>query len=251
MADNEGNQPGVPGHAARTATVMAFLQARMGSHRLPGKVLMRIHGRSVLERAILRLQASQIVDDVIVLTTRRKEDDAIVAECSRLGVSVFRGPGEDVLLRFYEASNRFQPEIIIRATADNPLIDIGSVDRVVAALRSHKWDICMEQGLPYGAATEALTAKILEKAHRIASEPRHREHVTLYLWEHPEQCNQSLLTPPDSVRHPEIRITIDTPADFQYVEQLIGLVEEGPAPLPLHVYLTKALEDKTERELRQ
>jgi spore coat polysaccharide biosynthesis protein SpsF len=240
-----------PVQLSRSGKVIAFLQARMGSHRLPGKVLMCIKGQSILERAIRRLQAAQVVNEVVVLTTYQKEDDAIVEECSRLGVSVFRGAEEDVLLRFYDASKTFHPEIIIRATADNPLIDIGSIDRIVAAMRSNELDLCMEQDLPCGAATEAVTAKTLEKIHALASDPRHREHVTLYLWENQSPFKVSHLNPPDSVRYPKIRITVDTLEDFQYVEQLVGRVVEKEAPLPLCEYLTIALEDEKQRELRQ
>jgi spore coat polysaccharide biosynthesis protein SpsF len=233
-----------PRHSFRPKTVMAFLQARMGSHRLPGKVLMRIHGQSILERAIRRLQAAPVIDEVAVLTTCLKEDDAIVKECSRMSVLVHRGPDEDVLLRFHEASMIFNPEIIIRATADNPLIEIGSVDRIVAALRSNKLDMCVEQDLPYGAATEAMTSKALEKVHSLALDPRHREHVTLYAWEHPDEFRVSHVIAPDSVRYPKIRVTVDTLEDFRYVEQLVGRVAETPAPLPLDEYLIKALDDR-------
>jgi spore coat polysaccharide biosynthesis protein SpsF len=240
----EIKRTGDPGHSSQPKTVMAFLQARMGSHRLPGKVLMRIHGQSILERAIRRLRAAPVIDEVAVLTTCHKEDDAIVEECSRMGVLVYRGPDEDVLLRFHEASLTFNPEIIIRATADNPLIEIGSVDRIVAALRSDELDLCIERDLPYGAATEAITAKALEKVHAIALDPRHREHVTLYIWEHPDEFRVLRVFPPDSVRYPDIRVTVDTLADFQYVEQLVGSVVEEETPLPLCEYLAKALDDR-------
>lgn len=231
-------------HSSQAKTVIAFLQARMGSHRLPGKVLMRIHGQSILERAIRRLRAAPVVDEVVVLTTCRKEDDAIVEECSRLDVLVYRGPDEDVLLRFHEASMTFNPEIIIRATADNPLIEIGSVDRIVAALRSNEMDLCVESELPYGAATEAITSKALEKVHALALDPRHREHVTLYAWEHPDEFRVFHVIAPDSVRYPKIRVTVDTLEDFQYVEQLVGRVVEEEAPLQLQEYLAKALDDR-------
>jgi spore coat polysaccharide biosynthesis protein SpsF len=245
MAEFEDTKSlGDPSHYLRAKTVMAFLQARMGSHRLPGKVLMRIHGQSILERAIRRLRAAPVIDEVAVLTTCHKEDDAIVKECSRMGVLVYRGPDEDVLLRFHEASMTFNPEIIIRATADNPLIEIGSVDRIVAALRSNELDLCMEQELPYGAATEAITAKALEKVHSLALNPRHREHVTLYIWDNPDEFRVSQVLPPDSVRYPKIRVTIDTLEDFQYVEQLVGRVVEEETPLPLQEYLAKALDDR-------
>jgi len=173
-------------HATAGGGVMAFLQVRMGSRRLPGKALMKIHGRSIFERAVSRLQASPAVDAVVALTTRRGEDDAITAECERLGISFYRGPEDDVLARFFEASEIFRPEIVIRATADNPLIEIGSIERIVTALRSLGLDYCMEKDLPYGAATEAMTAEALAKTHAEARDPEHREHVTLYIKEHPD-----------------------------------------------------------------
>ena len=222
--------------AASGGCVMAFLQGRMGSRRLPGKTLMKIHGRSILERAIGRLQASPIVDEVVVLTTRLKEDDAIASECERLGVPFYRGAEDDVLARFYEASEIFKPEIIIRATADNPLIEIGSIERIVIALRSSSLDYCVEKDLPYGAATEAMTAAALARTHAMASEPRHLEHVTLYIKEHTEEFRVLLLDPPINVRRPEFRVTFDTPEDFAAMERLIDRFPEINQPRPLEEY---------------
>jgi spore coat polysaccharide biosynthesis protein SpsF len=215
---------------------MAFLQGRMGSSRLPGKTLMKIHGRSILERAISRLSASPVVDAVVVLTTRRKEDDAIAAEAARLGVPFYRGPEDDVLARFHEAAEIFKPEIVIRATADNPLIEIGSIERIVKALRSFSLDYCMEKDLPYGAATEAVTAAALAKTQDEAVDPPHREHVTLYIKEHPEKFRVLLADPPPAVRRPDFRVTVDTPEDFAFMERLIGSFPETDAPLPLENY---------------
>ena len=216
--------------------VMAFLQGRMGSRRLAGKTLMKIHGRSILERAIGRLRASPAVDAVVVLTTRLKKDDAIAEEAVRLGVPFYRGPEDDVLARYYEAAEIFKPEIVIRATADNPLIEIGSIERIVAALRSFGLDYCMEKDLPYGAATEAMTAEALAKTQTEADEPAHREHVTLYIKEHPEKFRILLLDPPPALRHPDFRVTVDTPKDFAAMERLIGRFTETDAPLPLESY---------------
>jgi spore coat polysaccharide biosynthesis protein SpsF len=218
--------------------VMAFLQGRMGSRRLPGKTLMKIHGRSILERAIIRLQVSPAVDAVVVLTTRRKEDDAVVDECERLGVPFYRGPEDDVLARFYEAAEIFKPEIVIRATADNPLIEIGSIERIVNALRSYGLDYCMEKDLPYGAATEAMTAAALARTHAAARDPQHREHVTIYIREHPDEFRISLLDPPDAVRRPDFRVTVDTPEDFAAVERLIGRFPETDGRRPLEDYFS-------------
>ena len=221
--------------------VMAFLQARMGSRRLPGKTLMKIHGRSILEHAIRRLQVSSVVDAVVVLTTRRKEDDAIVSECERLGVPFYRGSEDDVLARFFEAAEIFRPEIVIRATADNPLIEIGSIERIVTALRSFGLDYCMEINLPYGAATEAMTAASLAKTHALARDPEHREHVTIYIKEHPDEFRILLPDAPASVRRPDFRVTVDTPEDFAAIKQLIGRFPETGSPRPLEDYFDSDL----------
>jgi len=228
-------------------SVMAFLQARMGSRRLPGKAMLPIRGQTILERAIRRLRAAPVVDAVAVLTTCLGEDDAVVEEALRLGALVHRGPEQDVLARFYEAGQKFRPDIIIRATADNPLIEIGSLERMVDALYWGGLDWCLENDLPYGAATEAFTAKALNIVHSKAVEVRHREHVTLYIKEHPEEFRVSLLVPPDSLRHPQVRLTVDTAADLAFVDQLIGQLPEGEYPLPLAEYIPLALNLLQER----
>ena len=219
---------------------MAFLQARMGSTRLPGKVLMNIHGQSILERAIRRLRAAPIVDRVVVLTTCLSQDDAVVEETQKLGTEIYRGPVDDVLTRFYEATAKFRPAVIIRATADNPLIEIGSVERIVDAIDWGGFDFCMEKDLSYGAATEAFTAEALTRAHKNARDHRHREHVTLYIKEHPEEFRISYLTPPESLKYPGIRLTVDTPEDFAFMEELIGKIPQKENPIPLSEFLKLA-----------
>ena len=221
--------------------IMAFLQARMGSSRLPGKVLMPIHGQTILERAIRRLRESPAIHEIAVLTTVSPLDDVIVHEARKLGTLVHRGSEEDVLERFQEASEIFHPGIIIRATADNPLIEIGSLERIVEALKSRNLDWCIEKDLPYGSATEAVTASALEQTHLRAHEPRHREHVTLYIKEHPEEFRIGLLDPPAELRHPGIRLTVDTSQDFEFVNSLIGKKNENAHPLPLTEYIALAL----------
>jgi spore coat polysaccharide biosynthesis protein SpsF len=226
--------------ASENGLTMAFLQARMGSSRLPGKVMMRIHGQTILERAIRRLKSSPAVQRVAVLTTILPADDVIVREAEQMGAWIHRGSVQDVLARFQEASEKFGPDIIIRATADNPLIDIGSIDRIIDALRAGDLDWCMEKDLPYGAATEAISAKALERVSRCAHSDQDREHVTLYIKEHPNEFRIGLLEPPSSVRRPDVRITVDTLEDFQYVERLIGMASERFNPIPLAEYLPLA-----------
>jgi len=216
---------------------LAFLQARMGSTRLPGKVLLRIQGKSILERVVERLCAVRSLDGVVVLTTSLDEDEVVAGEARRLGVEVFRGPDRDVLARFLQAADRFRPDVIIRATADNPLIDIGSVDRILAALRAGGLDYCMERCLPVGAATEAITGAALERVGRLGRLPHHREHVTIYVKEHPEKFRVAFPDPPEALKLRDVRLTVDTPADFVFVENLICSIPETGFPTPLLTYL--------------
>ena len=224
-------------------TVLAFLQARMGSTRLPGKVLMPIQGQTILERAIRRLQASPAVDGVAVLTTKLEEDNPVEHEARKLGAMVYRGPELDVLTRFQEASDIFGPDIIIRATADNPLIDIGSIERIVRVLHSDLLDLCIEKDLPYGAATEAVRARALKKADMLARDPRHREHVTLFIKECPQEFSVAYLTPPHTLRCSQIRLTVDTMDDFQFMNHLIAQIPEQGRPVSLNEYIPLALSE--------
>jgi spore coat polysaccharide biosynthesis protein SpsF len=219
--------------------VLAFLQARMRSSRLPGKVLLPIQGKSILERAVERLRAAHSLDGIVVLTTGLDEDEAVVAEARGLAVEVYRGPDLDVLARFRQAADVFRPDVIVRATADNPLIDIGSIDRIIHTLRLKSLDYCMERDLPVGAATEAVTRPALERVDSLARQPHHREHVTIYIKEHPGEFRAEFPFPPQALRHPDLRITVDTPGDFAFVTSLVEAIPDAGGPIPLEQYLNR------------
>ena len=219
-------------------TVLAFLQAR-------------IQGQTILERAIRRLRAASVVDGVVVLTTTLEKDDAVEREAIKAGAGVYRGAELDVLKRFYEATQKYNPDIVIRATADNPLIDIGSIERIVQVLHSDLLDLCMEQDLPHGAATEAVRAEALRRVHTSARLSRHREHVTLYMKENPREFRIAYLNSPESVRHPRIRLTIDTMDDFRFMERLISQLPENKHPVALEAYIPLASSVSHTRKVRR
>jgi spore coat polysaccharide biosynthesis protein SpsF len=221
------------------ASILGFLQARMGSTRLPGKVLFDIGGKTILARAIERLQAARLLTGVVVLTTWHPEDDAVIQEAEKRGAATFRGPDLDVLARFRQAADVMKPDILVRATADNPLMDIGSIDRCVGRLLEEGLDFCMEQGLPVGAATEAMTRSALEEADRLGTLPPHREHVTLYIKENIRNFRGAFPEAPEPVHFPHFHITVDTREDFCRVSALIGAVPEEPIPIPLSRYLCR------------
>lgn len=206
------------------------LQARAGSRRLPGKVLANLDGQSILARCIHRLRAS-CVGPVIVATTARPEDDEIAAAARRSGAAVVRGPVDDVLQRFVLAADTFRLDWIVRATADNPFVDIDAPARTRAALWAGGLDHVVERGLPYGSAVEAVRVDALREAARVAVDPFDREHVTPWLKRTPG-VRAAEPDAPAAVRRPDLRLTVDTPADLRFARALARVVNlDEPVPL--------------------
>jgi spore coat polysaccharide biosynthesis protein SpsF len=172
-------------------TVTAIIQARLGSTRLPGKVLTDIAGQPMLGRILQRVAAADSIDAVVVATTDAPEDDRICDYV--LGNSphaVFRGSQLDVLDRYYECARLHGADVVVRVTADDPLKDPGIIDAAVALLKADvDLDYCsntIEPTFPEGLDVEVFRFRALEQAHREASLPSEREHVTPYLYKHPE-----------------------------------------------------------------
>jgi spore coat polysaccharide biosynthesis protein SpsF len=222
---------------AETAAV--FLQARMGSTRLPGKVLARVAGASLLELCVRRLQCrSQI--PVVVLTTTLADDDRIEEEAKRLGVDLFRGPDIDVLSRFVAAADRFGVDDVIRATADNPAVDSDAPQRTLTHLRRAHVDYVHEYGLPYGAGVEAVTADSLRRSSEFTADPYDREHVTPLVRRDPRFAALAALVPGD-VRNPELRLTVDTSDDLEYIRVLFEAIGGDITTTPLADIITGAM----------
>lgn len=208
-----------------------ILQARMGSSRLPGKVLAPIAGRSMLAHCIERLKTSGLT--VIVATTELADDDRVAAEAARLGASVFRGATEDVLGRYYAAAVRHGLTEVIRATADNPAVDMDAAARTLSLLHRSGADHVVEHGLPHGAAVEAVTVEALARAAGLAVDPFDREHVTPLIRRDRRFFALPALAP-GVVRRPAVRLTVDTGADLAFIRRvfaLAGAMPGEPAPL--------------------
>jgi spore coat polysaccharide biosynthesis protein SpsF len=223
-----------PSRAARPTAVarqdaLVILQARMGSSRLPGKVLASLGGRTVLAQCIERLIAAR-VGDVIVATTTRPEDEAVVAEARAAGVEVMRGPVDDVLGRFVAAIDGWTGPYVVRATADNPLVDIDGPARLLRVLDGGA-DYAIEEGLPVGAAVEAMRVEVLREAARLASEPYDREHVTPFIRQAGDRFAVRTVPAPLELRRPSLRLTVDTRQDLQFVRSLVDQADDALLPL--------------------
>ncbi|MEV4411160.1 glycosyltransferase family protein [Catellatospora sp. NPDC049609] len=212
--------------------MLGVIQARMGSTRLPGKVLRPLAGNTVLGRVVRAARESGAVDELVVATTIEDADDAVVAECARLGVDWHRGPVDDVLSRFLGALDAHPADAVMRFTADCPLLDPeivalgGRVFRAVPGL--DYLSTSLTRMLPRGLDVEVIRADTLRSLGTLATE-HHRVHVTSYAYTHPDRFRVIGLTlPPDRA---DLRLTLDTPEDWRLVEAVVAQFGDSSVPL--------------------
>jgi spore coat polysaccharide biosynthesis protein SpsF len=201
---------------------VAIIQARMGSTRLPGKVLLDLGGKSVLGHVISRIRAVANVNQVVVATTVQAADEAIVREARRHGALSYRGSEQDVLARYYEAAREQKAEAVVRITSDCPLIDSQLVEHMVARFLAEEVDYlsnAMKRTYPRGMDTEVFSMAGLEQAFREAKTPAEREHVTPYFYRHPELFR--LADHLAAKDHSRYRLTLDTPEDWQLIQAVV------------------------------
>jgi spore coat polysaccharide biosynthesis protein SpsF len=198
-----------------------ILQARYASTRLRGKALETMGKRTILEQCLRRLVQAGVAR-VVLATTTQSEDDVLEAVATRLGVAVYRGDRDDVLGRFSAAARQFGLDPVLRATADNPAVDVQSPGRVVAALRATGADYVRERGLPLGAAVEAMTAAALHRAARLATDPYDREHVTPFILKRRDLFCVTEVDAPAPLQRPSLRLTVDTREDLAWVRELFA-----------------------------
>jgi len=208
--------------------VVAIIQARMGSTRLPGKVLQDVAGRSMLARVVRRVERARHVNQVVVATSTSPADEAIVAECVRLGVASFRGDEQDVLDRYYRAAVQFRAPVIVRITSDCPLIEPEVIDEVVAAFQAARPDYAsntLERSYPRGLDTEVMSQEALARAWAEAPEPYHWIHVTPYFYQNPELF--TLLSVRQARDDSRQRWTVDTAGDLAFVREIYARLGGG------------------------
>jgi len=205
--------------------IAAIIQTRMGSTRLPGKVLADLAGEPVLVRVVERVRRAALLDSVIVATTFEPADDQIVEFCAARGWPCFRGSQDDVLDRYYQAAVAYKADAVVRITSDCPLIDAEFIDYVVEKFKTNqpKIDYVTNSRLepltyPRGFDTEIMSFEALEKTWAQAKDQPEREHVTLYIYRHPEIFNIFKLD--NDVSYSHMRWAIDTKEDLEFVRRI-------------------------------
>lgn len=216
-----------------TKKTILIIQARMGSKRLPGKVMMKIKGKPLLGYVLERVLKLDSIFRIVVATTILPEDDLIESYVKKFNVDVFRGNPEDVLDRFYKCSKKFNAENIIRISADSPFIDPHIIEKCVQKFQTTKnidylsntinnnTGVWKENynGFPIGLAVEIFNFSSLEKAWRESFLPSDREHVTEYIWRHPQKF--SLYGIQNRENKSNFRLVVDYKEDFNFIKRVI------------------------------
>ena len=207
--------------------VNVFVQARMGSKRLPGKVLKKIQDKTLLEILINRLKKSKALNDIIVLTTKNNTDDVLASFLESKEIKYFRGDEDDVLDRYYNASKKHPCDYIVRITGDCPLIDANLLDEIIDLALNTESDYCsniFKESFPDGQDIEIFKNSVLIYAWQKANLSSEREHVTPFIIKNTDIRGGDLFKAnayESSGDYSKVRMTVDTLTDFNTIEILI------------------------------
>jgi spore coat polysaccharide biosynthesis protein SpsF len=201
----------------------------MGSTRLPGKVMKKIKGKTILFYIVERLRKSKLIDIIVIATSTNQIDNVIFEEAERLNVDCFRGSEDDVLLRYYNAAQKYTAENVIRITGDCPLIDPKLIDEIIGFyLENNDLDLITNAGpitekrtFPRGLDVEVFSYDALKMAYENAKDDYQREHVTPYIYENSDKLKIYYYTAEGKLNRPDIRITLDTTEDFKFISKII------------------------------
>ena len=206
---------------------VAIIQARLGSTRLPGKVLRDIAGKTMIQRVVERVQQANTLDEIVIATTNEPADQELVDFCESQAWNVFIGREHDVLDRYVKTAKKHSADRIVRITSDCPLIEPTIIDQVVNSLGDHDYACNFHplRRFPQGLDCEILTRSTLEKIDQLANQQRYREHVTLYVYRNETRFSiGSVLSEED---HSYLRWTVDTAEDLELVRTIYEYFEQS------------------------
>lgn len=209
--------------------VGCILQARMGSSRLPGKVLEDLNGKPLIKCIVERVALSDYLDRLVVATTHQEADDLLVAFCKNESIDYFRGSELDVLDRYYACAQEYGMDVIVRLTADNPFVDASIIDSAIEMfLQNGKLDYLGIRGrVPLGLGVEVFSFAALERAWRESHDQECREHVTPYIYNNRDIFSVEIVSGDDELDNSDIRLTVDTPEDLMTARNLFAKLPDG------------------------
>lgn len=219
--------------------IVALIQARMGSTRLPCKMMLCLHRMPLIDWVVHRTAKSVLLDRIVVATSTHPANDPLVNHLENQGIDLFRGPEDDVLERFRLAGEQAGATHIVRICADNPLIWGGEIDNLIRHYRDTGCDyaynhIPRDNHYPDGLGAEMLSFDLLAEIAQKANSPAHREHCLSYIWDNRDAYRISTFDPPDPrLWHPEMKLDVDTPEDYRKLALMPIHADMAPAEVVL------------------
>ena len=207
----------------------------MNSSRLPGKALLNLKGKPMLQHIIEFTKYSRLTDEIIIATSDKSEDDQIQKLAEKSNISCFRGSSDNVLKRYYDCALKFGGEIIIRLTGDNPLIDPTIIDQVIDICKKTKCDYCsnmINQTFPLGYLVEGMTFQTLKKMYETKQDELSKEHVTHYLRKNLNEFFVKEVHAPHNINKNQWRLSVDYKEDFELIQKIFDELYQDNSFIP-------------------
>jgi spore coat polysaccharide biosynthesis protein SpsF len=205
---------------------VAIIQARMGSQRLPGKSMADLAGEPLLWQFLERVKRCKNIDQVVLATTSKTQDDVLVKIADRCNVQSFRGAENDLVDRYYQAAKLFNADIVVRICADNPVVEPTEVDRIIDYHKNNDSDFSsnthniMDNMYPDGLGAEVFDFATLEELTRLTDNPENREHPHSYFYEHPEKYKIGTVPCPKSFQRPDLKLDVNTAEELKFLQAI-------------------------------
>ena len=209
--------------------IVAIIQARLTSTRLPKKIMLDLCGKPLLWHVVERVMQAQLIDDIVLAIPDSFSNDRLESFVKQFDWNVFRGSENDVLSRYYHAAIQFKADVIVRITSDCPLVDPKIIDETIKLHIRDRNDytaVGIEGGFPRGLDVEVFNFKSLEIAYNKAVEISEREHVTLFIYQNPELFKIQLIKASGPIMRPDIRLTIDTEEDLLLIREICSALDD-------------------------
>jgi len=213
--------------------IIAIIQTRLGSSRLPAKALLELNGKTLFNRVVERVKLSKIIDEIWIATSNTPSDDLIEMYGKKMDINVYRGSLENVFERFIEVTKISQPDYFIRVTGDNPLTEPSFIDQAIHAIIEKNADYVKFINIPYGTGIEAVRVSSFLELQNKKLDEYDKEHVTPFFYKNPSSFKIIQIEPDKELRRSDIRLTIDTLEEYIFLYKLITSMEEKSIALDL------------------
>lgn len=210
----------------RKGKVVLIMQVRMGSTRLPGKSMMPLAGEPLIKRIIERVLRAKLIDEIVLATTTKEEDNQLCEIANEMGISFFRGSENDLIDRYYNAALKYKADFVVRLPADNPVVEPAEIDRIIEhhlysdddfSANTHN---ILNNEYPDGLGAEVFSFEKLKEIWEITTDPRNREHPHTYFYEHPEKYKIGTVKCPETFRRPDLILDVNTQEEYDFISEI-------------------------------